>query len=372
MEYYNAVKYHHVYANLDRWTSWVISGALNRFPSFSRVRLKRPLFDSILSYFTYILQVAENIRAEKCDIIQISEESQLVPAIRAINPQAKIVLYMHSELLTQLDPTMIAKRLEKVDLIIGCSDYITEKIRRTFPQFAQRCRTVHPGVDTHKFFNPSSRSYPKRILFVSRVTPEKGLHVLVDALGKVVEKYPSIHLDVVGPQAMWDVDFLIRLSDDPKVRRLVSFHLKGQRNSYNNYLRNRLHSLGISRNVTFHGIVSHDEIIKYYQNADLFVLPSFTEAFGMGLIEAMACELPVVATKVGGIPEIVENGRNGLLVESGDPEELSEAILSVFSDSDQRELMGKRARERAVQFFSWEKIADNMSILYEFIRNSDK
>jgi glycosyltransferase involved in cell wall biosynthesis len=231
---------------------------------------------------------------------------------------------------------------------------------------------VYNGVDTQKFFSSGSKSCSKRLLFVSRITPEKGVHVLINAMASVVKKYPTIHLDIVGPQAMWDIDLLIRLSDDPKVRKLASFHVKGQRNSYNNYLRQQIHSLGISRNVTFHGIVSNDEIIEYYRNANLFVLPSFSEAFGMGLIEAMACELPVVATKVGGIPEVVENGRTGLLVEAGDSKELADAILNVFSDSKLRMWMGKRARERVIKLFSWKKIARDTSILYKSIRDCGK
>jgi hypothetical protein len=81
------VKYHHISAEFDRWIAYSINGVINRLPSFSRIRAKRPFFASIPSSFTYILQVAENIKAEKCNIVQISEESQFVPIIqRVVDP----------------------------------------------------------------------------------------------------------------------------------------------------------------------------------------------------------------------------------------------------------------------------------------------
>jgi glycosyltransferase involved in cell wall biosynthesis len=364
-EYCDGVKFHHIQSNLDNWSNYFALALLHRFPSYSQISAKCPFFSSGINGFTYSLQVAKSAKAEKCHIIQIAEESQFVPTIRAINPSAKIVLSMHCEWLTQLDPKMISKRLEKTSLITGCSDYITNKIRFAFPMLAERCRTVYNGVDTAKFSRLNWSANSKKLLFVSRSTPEKGLHILFQALSRVVKKYPDVHLDVVGPQEMWPIDVIIRLSDDPKVKKLGVFHAQGRRDYYNDYLNHQLNSLGISRNVSFHGLISHNKVVEYYQNADLFILPSFSESFGMGLIEAMACELPVVATKVGGIPEVVEDGTTGLTVESGDSKGLAEAILYILSNDGLRKSMGRRARERVMRLFSWERIAKDTSSLYE-------
>ena len=78
--------------------------------------------------------------------------SQLVPLVRFLNPKAKIVLHMECEWLTQLDPALIGPRLEKTDLIIGCSHFVTDKIRERFPHLADNCQTVHNAVDPDKFF----------------------------------------------------------------------------------------------------------------------------------------------------------------------------------------------------------------------------
>jgi glycosyltransferase involved in cell wall biosynthesis len=85
----------------------------------------------------------------------------------------------------------------------------------------------------------------------------------------------------------------------------------------------------------------------------------------MPIIEAMACEVPVVATRSGGIPEIVAAGRTGLLVERGDAAALAEAILFLFANEDLRQTMGKAARQRVLERFSWERVAEDLLCMYE-------
>ena len=94
---------------------------------------KRPFFTSILSDFKYYWQIAKDLQSQNCDIIQINFAFHVSPLIRAFNPQAKIVIFLQTEWLTQLDPKMIERKLKAVDLVIGCSDYITNQIRTRFP-----------------------------------------------------------------------------------------------------------------------------------------------------------------------------------------------------------------------------------------------
>jgi glycosyltransferase involved in cell wall biosynthesis len=108
--------------------------------------------------------------------------------------------------------------------------------------------------------------------------------------------------------------------------------------------------------VTFCGLVPHKDVVNYYHNADIFINPSFYETLGMSTIEAMASGLPVITTPVGGVPEVVEHGKTGLLVKPGDTDELVKAIIRVLEDKDLRLLMGQAARKRAVELFSWERI----------------
>ena len=334
---------------------------------------KRPLFAFKLYYLTYAFKVAEELRAQKCDIVHLQNFSQFIPIIRAFNRKIKIVLHMHCEWLTQLERAMIERRLREVDLVIGCSEYITGKIRRCFPQFAKRCQTIYDGVDVNNFVGEKGSDVEekkgvKRLLFVGRVSPEKGLHVLLDAFQKVVDHYPQVHLKIVGPLMRSALslarayEFIIAVSDDPKISGLAPFY----HGSYFSHLKGKI-SLDMASRVSFTGFTPYAHLVNHYRDADILVNPSFSEAFGMSLIEAMACQVPVVATRVGGVTEIVENGKTGILVEPGDASALAEAILRLLSDEDLRKSMGKAARLRVVELFSWEQIVENLLRQYKNI-----
>jgi len=376
-EYDQGVRYRRISTVIDQWFTFISLALkkLGRFPLFQKIKaivffrnVKRPLFASSLFYFTYILQVAKDLRKEKCDIVHLHNFSQFVPIIRAFNPKIKIVLHMHCEWLTQLDRKMIENRLKEVDLIIGCSEYITEKIRLIFPQFSERCQTIYNGVDVNYFVSRNryvlaNKNSVKRLLFVGRVSPEKGLHVLLEAFQEVVKRYPQVQLEIVGSKSIPPIEFIVALSDDPKVSDLASFYS----GNYISHLQDKLSS-GVASHVSFTGFVSRRQLINCYQHADVFVFPSvWNEPFGMPLIEAMATEVPVVATRSGGIPEIVEDGKTGILVEPGDASALAEAILYLFSDEDLRKSMGEAARLRVVELFSWKKIVENLLCQYKNI-----
>jgi len=385
-EYDQGVHYRRISTAADEWFNYISTAIdkLGRFPRLYNVKralffrnVRRPLFASSLYHLTYALQVAKDLRAEKCDIVHIQNFSQFVPVFRAFNPKIKIVLDMRCEWLTQLDRAMIESRLREVDLVIGVSRYITEKIRRCFPQFAKRCQTVFTGIDINHYVNKNGQTMTKkndvkRLLFVGRVSPEKGLHVLLDAFQKVVERYPQAQLEIVGPQGSAPIEFIAALSDDDKVSNLASFYYRNfSSRGYFSHLQRRVLSLKISSHVTFSGFVPYVHVINHYRNADVLVNPSLSESFGRSLIEAMACQVPVVATRVGGMAEIVEDGKTGILVEPGDAQELAEAIIRLFSDEGLRRSMGEAARKRAVELYSWEKIVENLLCQYKNIRDGN-
>lgn len=322
---------------------------------------KRPFFASRLYYLEYIVKVSLDLRKVKCDIVHIQNLSQFVPIIRALNPDIKIVLHMHCEWLTQLDCNVILRRLRKTDLVVGCSDYITEKVRHRFPEVADRCRTVYNGVDvSHNGMKSNGKNGTvKRVLFVGRISPEKGLHVLLDAFRKVVQEYPQVQLDIIGPEAAPPVAFIFKLSDDPKVSGLTSLCHR----DYLTQLREQL-SPELMRRVSFSGAIPHSVLGERYAAADIYVQPSLIEAFPLPIPEAMAAGVPVVGTRVGGIPEAVEDGVTGRLVDSGDAEALTAAILGLLFDEELRRSMGKSARTRVVEQFSWDQVSKSLLNLY--------
>jgi glycosyltransferase involved in cell wall biosynthesis len=337
---------------------------------------KRPLFASRLYYLGYIFQVARDLRRENCDIIHLHNFSQFVPVIRAFNPRSKIVLQMHCEWLSQLDRSLIEKRLRHVDLVIGCSEYITEKIRQRFPRYASRCRTITGGVDISQFVSgnnhrQTNRDRPKRLLFVGRISPEKGVHVLLDAFQEVAKSYPNVELELVGGEQAVPYEFIVLVADDHKVSELASFY-KGlwKRGNYLPFLKEHTPS-DLATKVIFSGPVLQSDLVNHYRNADILVNPSFSDAFPLPILEAMACKVPVVGTRVGGMQESVEDGRTGLLVERDSPSELARAILSLFANDDLRRSMGEAGRERVMKQFSWEKIAERLQVEYSRI-NQDR
>lgn len=377
VEYDQGVQYRRISTVVDEWFTGISAAfdKLGRFPTLRNMKralffrnAKRPFYASSLYYLTYILQVAKKLSAEECDIVHLHNFSQFVPIIRAFNPKIKIVLHMHCEWLTQLDRTMIERRLREADLVIGCSKYITEKIRCSFPEFAERCQTLYNGVDVNQFVGKNGKRAKKKngvkqLLFVGRISPEKGLHVLLDAFKKVVSRYPQTQLIIVGPQGSAPIEFIVALSDNQKVSGLALFYHE----SYVPHLQRKLPS-SVADQVFFTGFVTRRKLISHYQNTDVFIFPSvWDEPFGMPLIEAMATGVPVVATRVGGIKEIVEEGKTGILVEPSDASALSEAIRHLFSHENLRKKMGKTARRRAVNSFSWEQIAKSLLRLYKNI-----
>ncbi|MCL6749988.1 glycosyltransferase family 4 protein [Nostoc sp. CCCryo 231-06] len=338
---------------------------LNFLDSWQISNPKRPFYSSILYYLGYYWQIAKDLQLQECDIVHIHIVSQFVSLIKAFNPKVKIVLHMHCEWLTQFDSAMVERQLKHVDLVITCSDYITSKIRDQFPQI--KCQTIFNGVDINHFAPTTDNSETKancikQLLFVGRISPEKGIHVLLDAFNKVVSQYPQVQLKLVGPEnAILPWEMLDK--EDPNIVALTPFY-KG---NYISHLQARLCESAAS-SVSFIGEVKYLELVEHYQQADIFIFPSvWNEPFGMPLIEAMAMELPVITTRAGAFPEIVEEGKTGLLVERGDADALAESILCLLRDENLSKAMGKAGRQRTVEKFSWERLSESLFDQYEKI-----
>lgn len=156
------------------------------------------------------------------------------------------------------------------------------------------------------------------LLYVGRLTPIKGLDTLLEAMARLDGTLPRARLLIVGGEA-----------DEP---------LDGHAAE----LRRRLRALGLERRVTFVGAQPQERLRDYYRAADVTVLPSYYESFGMVAMEAMACGSPVVASRVGGLQTTVRDGVTGVLVPDSDPGALAEALVRV---ADDRALRGRLARE---------------------------
>jgi glycosyltransferase involved in cell wall biosynthesis len=164
------------------------------------------------------------------------------------------------------------------------------------------------------------------LLFVGRVVPLKGLHVLIEALAALSGSL-QFHLTIVGP--LYGREF----------------------GGYEYRLRRLIHETGLNSKVTLVGNVNDRRVLEqYYLQADVFVLPSFTEGTPKAMLEAMAYGLPVVASRVGGIPLVVRDGREGFLIEPGNINDLQANIRRMLANRNRLKIMGQLARERSFNY----------------------
>jgi len=172
-------------------------------------------------------------------------------------------------------------------------------------------------------------------LFVGRMVPIKNLSFLIDAFALALQHNPHLYLLLVG--------------DGPCRPTLDQ----------------RINEYDLTGHVIFAGTQSGENLVAHYGAADTFVITSTYDNSPFVVREAMACELPVIATRVGGLPKLVEEGRTGLLVESGNVEQLKSALLTIAKDKGRRWEMGRCGRENVVHKYSWLQTAKQMVSLYQ-------
>jgi glycosyltransferase involved in cell wall biosynthesis len=197
---------------------------------------------------------------------------------------------------------------------------------------ADKIAVVPNGLDVHRFREAPSRSPRRRVITVANLRSEKGYDVLIDAAVNVLQRCPDARFECVGTGAESAA------------------------------LQARVDERHIGHAFTFLG--QRDDVPALLEAADLFVLPSRTESLPNSVLEAMATGLPVVASAVGGIPELVEDGRTGLLFSSGDSTALAERLLLLMEDSTLAARLGEAARRQAHARYAFERMVSAIESLY--------
>lgn len=188
-----------------------------------------------------------------------------------------------------------------------------------------------------KFFDVGSEGEEGRLLYVGWVTPLKRLLDLIQALSKVRNRFPNVSLQVAGGTP--DQEYL-RLT-----REWITTH-------------------NLEDNIKFLGSLTQAELLEEYKKCALLALPSGEENSPMVIAEAMAVGKPVVATRVGGVPYLVDDGQTGFVVNVGDIDALASRILTILSDDELRSKMGKRAKEKANLSFRSRVVAAKVRRVY--------
>ena len=242
----------------------------------------------------------------------------------------------------------------KADMLIAVSEAVRRELVELYHISESRIVVVPNGID-QDIFRPTEDAKALRsklaidndrkiILYVGHFGPRKGLPILLDAMSLVLRSAPDAFLLAVGGIPEWlNAD----VSWDP--------------------LRETVRSRGLDNSVRLLGPVQHQTLPAFYSAADVFVMPSHYEAFPKVVLEAMACEAPIVATKTGGIPEIVNDGTNGLLCQPGNSSDLADKIISILDDTQRAHKMGVEGRRRVLASFTWEKTAKSIQKAYQMI-----
>ncbi len=231
--------------------------------------------------------------------------------------------------------SMQKKVVKQLHHVVTVSDCSRQDIARDFGLQPAGIGVVHNGIDTEQFRPlPEVERRPLRLMATASAdAPLKGLHFLLRAYAKLLDDYPELELLLVSkPQPGGKTERLVR-------------------------------QLGIADRVQFVDSISTGQMVRYYAEATLAVVPSVYEGFGLPAGEAMACGVPVVSTDGGALPEVV--GDAGVLVPVRDVDALAAAIDGLLRDPERREQLGRAGRQRILEQFCWQVCARQMSAYYE-------
>ncbi|UCF45341.1 MAG: glycosyltransferase family 4 protein [Candidatus Bathyarchaeota archaeon] len=237
--------------------------------------------------------------------------------------------------------------LERSNKIIAVSEYTKHELLKYYRLDGNKIRVIHNGVDVNKFkpatdklkakaelgFNPED----KAILSVGRLYARKGLFTLIESMSFVTRKFKNAKFIIAGKG----------LSNE--VKKLVSYAAK----------------LGVKDNIIFTGYFPDKKLPKLYQAADIFAFSTFYENLPFAVLEALSTGLPVVTTKVGGIPEMIEDGKNGFLVQPFNSRELADRILYNLEHPEAASEMALLARKTIENQFDWRLIVKKVVKVYD-------
>ena len=229
--------------------------------------------------------------------------------------------------------------LRQANYVTACSEQTLDDARQFVGSpLSGKSRPVYNGISLDEFdAGQTAYSHPRPYLFaIGRVVPQKGFDVLIDAYARLSA----------------------RMADAPDL--LIAGDGAEREN-----LQKRVGELGLTDRVHLIGFADRPTAVSLFRGCEMFILPSRHEPQGIVNLEAMACAKPVIASRVGGVPEIVLDGVTGLLVPGEDAPALAQALESLLADPDKARALGAAGRARVVAEFTWPRIADQYFQIYE-------
>jgi glycosyltransferase involved in cell wall biosynthesis len=234
------------------------------------------------------------------------------------------------------DRWRLAEKAARASFVACISDFARSQLMlHSDPDHWDRYKIIHCGVVPARYDTPRAQpegDAPTHLVFVGRLAAVKGLRVLMDAFSTARQTNPNLKLTIVGdgPDRAW---------------------LETAARPY-------------GHDVHLTGFLSQSDVAQVLATADIFVLPSFAEGVPVVLMEAMASRMPVIATQVAGVPELVAHGVSGLLIPPGNAHALADAIATLATDPDRRVTMGVAGRARVTESFDIEIEARRLGTLF--------
>lgn len=323
---------------------------LNSLPNLSIVTVKKPGFNQsqarwLSLSFSFNAALRKLEKENKFDLIHFTDARESffcnpsAPMLGQVNDTYSAELKTTSEyrkhypdwltrwLYYSAVHLLESRKLQRLKLIVANSRFTAETVTKTYPNTASKVRHCYKSVDVAKYQKiranreaaPPDPDQPV-ILFVGSNMHRKGVPDMIKAAPGVIKNHPLVRFIVVG--------------NDKSVDRLKALCA----------------DLKITKNFEFAGWKSQADLLEYYQKATVFVMPSLTEALGVTFLEAMAAGVPVIGTNVGGIPEIIQDEFNGLLVPVESPGSIAQAINRVLADEPLRKRLAENARTTLSKF----------------------
>jgi phosphatidyl-myo-inositol dimannoside synthase len=316
----------------------------------------RPSRPGLVAFFAYALWKGALLLRCHRDIRVVFGGSVLVTPLVCILARifrCKALIQAHG--LDLLYPSFVYQMfivwwLRFCDQVVANSGY-TASLAKDKGALEESITIIHPGVHWQRFALPMAIDALKLerglqgkriILFVGRLARRKGVKEFVDkSLGRIIQELPDVRFLIVG--------------DDPKDSLT-------HRDDVRSEIEHAISAGRLEEHVQWLGALNDEDLVKVYNLCDVVVLPILqmkddVEGFGIVALEAAAAGKPVVATSVGGVPDSVENGKSGILVETGDYKELSQTIIGLLRSGEKAAAMGESGRRRISKEFTWSRIA---------------
>jgi glycosyltransferase involved in cell wall biosynthesis len=247
-----------------------------------------------------------------------------------------MLVTLHQKLLNDdVRPATIQGRtLRLADWINCCSEDLLVALRRLLPEAASRSSVIHNGIEApSRSPGPVSFDEPK-LLCLGRLTPEKGFDLALSAFASIIGRFPRVRMVIAG--------------DGPERARLEQ----------------QAAALGLNESVDFLGWVAPDHVASLMGSSTIVVLPSRREGLPLAVLESALMARPIVAARVGGVPEIITDQETGLLFAKEDVAALSEKLALLLSHPEVAIQLGETARRRVQERFSFERFVDRYDVVY--------